>query len=388
MYSAVQPEQLSVIRSKASAYAPHQLALLEQFSTIDCGTGDLEGNQKVVQILLEELSHLPVQVSLESGKNGSHVIARILPEHPTGKIIINSHLDTVFHPGDAAAHPFHVDGEYAYGLGVADCKGGFVTSAYGVRIAYEAGLLPQKEIVMIYNCDEETGSVTSRDLFEREAKNSEYAFVFEPGRDENGLVTSRKGCASIQIEVIGREAHAGLNYTGGADASLELARWVTFLSEQNDPQKGMYFNAGFLSSGKHADIVSDHAQANFFFAFPTQKDYEQIALLLSAKEKQPFVKGCSVKTKLELLFPPMEATETNLKAYHLVADAGAQLGLPLPQQSSSGSSDACWFSSFHVATVDALGPYMKDIHTTKERVKIDTIQQRTELFAVVLAGMK
>lgn len=61
---------------------------------------------------------------------------------------------------------------------------------------------------------------------------------------------------------------------------------------------------------------------------------------------------------------------------------------PLPQQSSSGSSDACWFSSFHVATVDALGPYMKDIHTTKERVKIDTIQQRTELFAVVLAGMK
>lgn len=366
MNTRLSPEQLAAIRAGAEKYAPRQLELLGKFAAIDCGTGDREGNRRVVELVQEELSALPAEITLEEGPNGCHVVARIEPERPTGKIILNSHLDTVFHPGDTAAHPFRVEGDWAWGLGVADCKGGFAVSAYGVRVAWEAGLMPQKEIVMVYGCDEETGSPTAREVYRREAAGAEYAFVFEPGRGENGLVTQRKG---------------------GADASLELARLVTMLAEHNDPEKGIFFNAGRLRSGSHGDIVSDRAEGDVFFSFPNQADFQEVERLLAGVEAGPSATGCRVSARAELLFPPMEEDEKDLRAYRLVEEAGRQLGMALPRQSSSGSSDACWFSSFGVPTVDALGPYMQDIHTVEERVRVSSIPERTQLFAALLATL-
>ena len=111
MKTRLSPEQLAAIRAGAEKYAPRQLELLGKFAAIDCGTGDREGNRRVVELVQEELSALPADVTLEEGPNGCHVVARIEPERPTGKIILNSHLDTVFHPGDTAAHPLRVEGD-------------------------------------------------------------------------------------------------------------------------------------------------------------------------------------------------------------------------------------------------------------------------------------
>ena len=38
-------------------------------------------------------------------RRGGNLIARIKPEHPEGKIILNSHMDTVFPVGYAAKFP-------------------------------------------------------------------------------------------------------------------------------------------------------------------------------------------------------------------------------------------------------------------------------------------
>ena len=94
-------------------------------------------------------------------------------------------------------------------------------------------------------------------------------------------MTQRKGCATIRLEVEGKAAHAGLNYRGGADASLELARLVTMLAEHNDPEKGIFFNAGRLRSGSHGDIVSDRAEGDVFFSFPNQADFQEVERLLA-----------------------------------------------------------------------------------------------------------
>ena len=185
----------------------------------------------------------------------------------------------------------------------------------------------------------------------------------------------------------GKAAHAGLNYRGGADASLELARLVTMLAEHNDPEKGIFFNAGRLRSGSHGDIVSDRAEGDVFFSFPNQADFQEVERLLARVGTEPSATGCRVSAKAELLFPPMEEDEKSLRAYRLVEEAGRQLGMALPRQSSSGSSDACWFSSFGVPTVDALGPYMQDIHTVEERVRVSSIPERTQLFAALLAAL-
>ena len=103
---AISEQALQAARQGAEKYAPAQLELLRRFSEIDHGTGNVEGNRKVIEVMKEVFDSMDVDFSLvESTTGGHHVVARIKPEHSTGKIILNSHLDTVFKPGDAAAHP-------------------------------------------------------------------------------------------------------------------------------------------------------------------------------------------------------------------------------------------------------------------------------------------
>ena len=80
----------------------------------------------------------------------------------------------------------------------------------------------------------------------------------------------------------------------------------------------------------------------------------------------------------------MERTEGNVRVYQLVHEAGALMGLDLPEQASGGSSDACYFTTYGAPTVDGLGPYLHDIHTFNERLDIASIQEKTQLFATVL----
>lgn len=73
---------------------------------------------------------------------GTHLVARVRPEQPRGKVLLAAHLDTVFGPGFAEKHPFHIEGEWAHGLGAGDCKSGVLISLFGALILKKAGLLP------------------------------------------------------------------------------------------------------------------------------------------------------------------------------------------------------------------------------------------------------
>ncbi len=373
----------------AKKYNDYQFDLLKRFSEIDHGTGNTEGNAAVIAVMKPVLESLGAEVTLVPNrvKGGHHVVARIRPEGAASKIIINSHIDTVFKPGDAAAHPLRIDGEWAYGLGIADCMAGFVVSTHAVKIMQEAGLLPDKEIVMIYNNDEEIGSPSGREVFKEESEGAEMAFVFEPAREEDGILTYRKGVAVGKIEVTGKEAHAGLKYEEGRSATVELAHQIVNLSSMNVPEKGMFYNVGPLTGGSSIGVVAGHASAEFAVSPPDMASYEKVCEDMKQLETHVTIDGCTVKAQTELIFPVMDHTEGNVRVYELVRAAGEKLGMDLPEQASGGSSDACYFSTYGVPTVDAMGPYMYDIHTFNERLRIADIEKKTALFAVVLASL-
>ena len=88
-----------------------------------------------------------------------------------------AHLDTVFPVGSAAQHPFRIDGDWAWGLGVGDCKSGVLISLFGALILKKAGLLPPWELTYLFNCDEEIGSGSGRKLFAREAERLQVAYT-------------------------------------------------------------------------------------------------------------------------------------------------------------------------------------------------------------------
>lgn len=188
---------INKIKELAEVYLQEQVDLLMRFTSVDSESNYVEGNRQVIDMaraVLETIPGVTMEEMFFEGC-GTHLIARIKPEHPEGKIILNSHMDTVFPVGYAAKFPPYVDEDnWLHGLGSGDCKAGFAVSAYAVKIASELGLLPNKEIVMLYSCDEEIGSITSRKVFEKEAPGTECAYIFESAAKTDkgyGVVSQR-----------------------------------------------------------------------------------------------------------------------------------------------------------------------------------------------------
>lgn len=375
----------------AEKYLHQQLRLLEAFSRIDCGVGNVEGNAAAVEIaerILKEIKNIQLEFIEKQGV-GKHIIARIVPKEKKGKIILNAHLDTVFQKGFAEKYPFHIQGDYAYGLGVADDKSGFVTSVFAVKIMQEAGFLPDYEIAMIYGCDEENGSVTGQEIYKQESKDADFAFVFEGGKlaedgKTTGLVTSRKGVAIGTIEVTGKEAHAGVAFEEGRSATYELAHKLMMLYSFCKPEKKLFYNPSPISGGRPNGVVAGEAKADFCVGLPSMADYKIVKEDLKKLESNIFIDGCTVKTTHRLLFPTMEWSDKNHMAFAICKKGADLLGIPVKEITNAASTDACYFSSYGVGTVDALAPYTRNVHTTYESMHIPSLQEKTALFAAAL----
>ncbi|MCI1958429.1 MAG: M20/M25/M40 family metallo-hydrolase [Clostridia bacterium] len=376
----------------AKKYLDKQMELLKTFASIDCSTWNEEGNIKVVEILKNVLEDMGCNVKTYHVDGlGTHMTAKLTPKNSTGKIILNGHIDTVFEEGFTKEHPFHIDGYCAYGLGVSDCKGGIVTAIYAVKAMQDAGLLPDKEIEFIFNCDEEIGTASGSKLYKQEAEGADYAFIFEMAEENNGkraYITSRKGVILGQMDIEGKEAHAGCAYLEGRSAILELAHKIIEFYNFNDYKKGIYYNVAPISGGRPNGIVAGNAHAEFCVAgIPTNTCFAGVEENLRSLENSVTVHGTKIKVQYHTLFPAFEKCEQNHRAYKLLEKPAEILGKDICEFGVDGATDAAYFSSLGIPTVDALGPAGKDIHTVNECMYIPSLRQSTAFFAAVLGCM-
>ncbi len=89
----------------------------------------------------------------------------------------------------------------------------------------------------------------------------------------------------------------------------------------------------------------------------------------------------------EICHPYMAPTAENKKLYHMLKAAGELIGQDLPEESTSGASDANLIAGYGLPVVCGLGPYMKNIHTFQEGLLIPTIEEKTALTAALLGIM-
>ncbi|MCD8198321.1 MAG: M20/M25/M40 family metallo-hydrolase [Lachnospiraceae bacterium] len=383
------------IKTSAQKYLPEQVDLLKRFVTVDSESKYVEGNRQVVDMARDILAGIP-GVTMEEiffEGTGSHLIARIKPENPKGKIILNSHMDTVFPVGYAAKYPPFIDDEnWLHGLGVGDCKAGFAVSAYAVKIAAEQGLLPNKEIVMLYSCDEEIGSITSREVFAKEAPGTECAYIFESAAKTDkgyGVVTARRGVILGALDIKGVEAHAGGAYLVGHSATKELAHKILKLYSFNDYERKIYYNVAPISGGRPNGIVAGDAHMEFCCAgLPDNSssfaEAEANIESLAAHNEDPV---CETTVSHRILFPALEKNEAGHQAFTIAEKAGKLLGITMEEIAEPTATDANWFYYYGVPAVDAFGPVESGMHTTEEKVYIPTIAEKTALFATMLGIM-
>lgn len=110
-------------------------------------------------------------------------------------------MDTVYPAGTAAARPFQIKGNQAIAPGIADDKGGIAVFLHVMKILKARGYTDFAQITMLFNSDEERGSVGSRDLIRRLAGEHDAVLSGEGTGDKELIVMGTSGVGRTQVKV-------------------------------------------------------------------------------------------------------------------------------------------------------------------------------------------
>lgn len=303
-----------------------------------------------------------------------------------GQILGLAHSDTVHPMGTLAKFPFSTRAGRIYGPGALDIKGGIALFIYAIRALRELNLPVSKKVVLQINSDEEIGSDASRALTEKMARQSTCVLVVEPGTGLSGkLKTARKGTGDYTVKVHGIASHAGVDFTAGASAIVELAKQIEVIAGFTDLNKGLTVNPGVIRGGTRTNVVAEEAQVDVDIRISRLKDFD--ALDRKFRKLKPFDKRCRIEVTGGLNRPPMERTK-EIAAYFAKAKALAfEMGLALEESSTGGGSDGNFTAALGVPTLDGLGCVGEGAHTLNENLLIERIPDRTALLAKLIAAL-
>src|SRR5262245_51381453 len=145
------------------------VGLLADLVNIDSGSYNKPGVDAVGHRLRAflEAADIPCEI-YPSDVFGDCVAARLPGTGGNRPIVLMGHRDTVFPDGTAAQRPFRVEGNQAFGPGVADMKSGLVMNTFVLEAFSHFGA--PCPMTRLYTSDEETASPSSRPAIHSKAR--------------------------------------------------------------------------------------------------------------------------------------------------------------------------------------------------------------------------
>ncbi len=375
---------------------PAVIETLREIVGIDSGSRDKPGLDKLAALIGSRLEALGAKVERASGtaevvalEDTPKEIGDIVIGHLTGKgtrdILLLAHMDTVYPPGTVAKMPFRIDGNLAYGPGIADDKAGVALILHTLALLKAQGFDDYRKLTVVINGDEEISSPGSRKLIERVAAEHEVVFSCEPTPvkiDRLDIATS--GIASAGMIVHGRSSHAGAAPELGRNALTELAHRLLQLGDLSDPSRGIKFNWTMAQAGTTRNVIPDRATAMADVRVQKLDDYSAIEQKFLETAKGPArVPDTKVETSFQQRRPPLEATDASRalarKAQGVYAELGKKLGIE--DSGSGGGTDAAFAAlSRKPAVLESFGFAGANYHSNEaEYIDLDSIVPRLYL---------
>lgn len=317
---------------------------------------------------------------------GNHLQAEFPGKPGAGRVLLLGHYDTVYPLGTLATMPCQIVGDRLTGPGTLDMKSGIALMLHAIAALQEwHDQLPRPTTVLLVS-DEEIGSDSSRPITESLAKKSAAVLVLEPSYGLQGAVkTARKGVGDFQIKVIGKAAHAGLDFQKGANAIEELARQIEKISRFTDFKKGLTVSAGLISGGTRSNVVPAEATATIDVRVTRMKDAAQIEKKMRAL--RPENRKCKVEVTGGVSRPPLERTAAVAALYAKAKAIAHDLGWELGEAAVGGGSDGNLTGALGIPTLDGLGGVGDGAHATHEHILVSELPRRTALLAGLIENL-
>lgn len=396
-----------------AAEQDRSVALLEKLVNQNSGSLNLEGVEKVGQMMRAELEPLGFKVEWkpmrDTGRAG-HLIATHAGKQGAKRLLLVAHLDTVFEP-DSPFQKFTRRGDIGEGPGAGDDKGGMVVIVAALRAMQAAGTLKDANIEIHMTGDEEdSGSPIEKaraDLIAA-GKRSDVALDFEGLVRDGGVdmgSIARRSSDSWKIVATGKASHSSgiFSAAAGDGAIYELTRIIQrFRTEL--PEPNLTFNVGLIAGGQQAELDADGIRAtangktNIIPAIAIARgDLRALSpeQIMRVKAKMTaIVAEHAPGTGAEISFdpggyPPMAPTEGNKALLVKLNGVNRDLGLaemPPLDPLKRGAGDI----SFVAADVDGmagLGPHSTGDHAPGEAVDIPSIGLQATRAAILMSRL-
>ena len=358
--------------------ARDMVRLLRELVEIESPSDSPAGVAALAERVGRELSALGLTVEqLPVAGSGPILRARTPPGGGARPVMLLGHLDTVWPLGTLAARPVRIEGDVFRGPGSFDMKAGLVVVVFALRELARRGPLPP--VTAFFTPLEEVGCGPYRELMEAEMRAAAAVLDFEPAWPGGAVKTERKGTGSFVLRTRGRAAHAGADFSKGANAILGLARTALEASDLTDLERGITVNVGVIRGGIRPNVVPHRAEAEVDVRFKTLADGRGIEAALRALESR--TPGVGLEVEGGLSYPPLERTPAVLRVYEIARDVARELGTDLAEVSTGGASEASFASALGVPTLDGLGADGDGAHAEDEHVLIPSLPERAALGA-------
>lgn len=359
------------------------VTLLTQLVQIESPTHDKAACDRMADHLSSLLESRGWEVTRHpSDEAGDHLEARLGTGASGPSTLLLCHYDTVWPIGTLQQMPVRQSDGKLHGPGVLDMKAGIAAAIHATDLLREAGKEPAGPITLLLSSDEETGSLTSRELIEELGSRHDLVLVLEPGRDDGALKTGRKGVGEYTVSFTGVSSHAGNSPELGASALRELAHFLLFAESLGEDSKGTTVNVTTAHGGTARNVIAEQATAGIDFRILLASESDRIGE--SLRTYRPRDNRVTVQVQGGLNRPPLELNDANQALWQYVTGIGAEIGQELAGAVVGGGSDGNFTSAIGRATLDGLGGVGSGPHARHEHIDIGQTLRRVELLAAIL----
>jgi glutamate carboxypeptidase len=364
----------------ANAEQPAVLRTLERLVNIETGTGDAEGLAAMASLLAAELQRAGATVLRHpavAGGVGDNVVGT-LNGTGRGRVLLMAHMDTVYPRGTLAKAPFRIDGARAFGPGIADAKGGVATVLHTLRLL-KARPGAYSRVTVLFNPDEERGSLGSRELIQQLAADHDAVLSFEPTLAlREGFARGTSGVGSVQVRITGRASHAGAAPELGVNALTEAADLVQRTQDLDDRSRGLRLNWTIAKAGGVANIIPDQAELLADVRYVRNEDLVALEAALRERAQKKKLPEAQIEITVHRGRPAFNADAACLKLIELARRVYAEAGGDVVViDRSGGGTDAAYAALSGKPVLEGLGLPGFGYHSSgAEYVMIDAIPRR------------
>ena len=396
MPAQVLGQPVEQVLSLAKKEKPVLLETLKELVSIESGSRDNEGLDKLANLIASRLKSLGGQVALvepsdiykmeDTPEKIGKMVRATFAGAGTKKILLIAHMDTVYPRGMLAQQPFRIEGDRAYGLGIADDKQGIAVILHTLAILKTMNFREYDTLTVLINADEELSSPGSRSLITKLGAEHDATFSVESSRAESDkLSLATSGIASVTLTVQGRASHSGVRPEAGVNAFYELAHQVLQTRDFSDPAVGLKMNWTMANAGTTRNMIPPQAQAVADVRVLRVADYDAIEKKVREQIKKQLLPEAKVEINFERRRPPLEATVASQALAKHAQQIYRELGkeLVVDDMPEGGGTDAAFAAlNTKAPVIERFGLQGYGAHSADaEYVLLDSIEPRLYLLA-------